>query len=292
LRYQGDLDAALSTIREARSVSDQAAYSSPIKRLFTRYAIMLREGRILGEEGAVNLGRPADAIVILQEALDLTEEAARNDPRDSSIRSRVATSARELGDILRDRDPKRALAVYNLGIQRLTEMGPSLKARRDHAQLLANSSYSLRRLHRVSEAKARIETAFAILRSTKDFPADRIRLGSYDFAIVRALADHQADTGDLQAALRTYANLLAKIEASQPKPEESLTDAVGLSDVYATIARLDWRAARSTQAGDFECRRLELWQRWDAKLPNNSFIRRQLAAANKLILQNNDDEDE
>jgi hypothetical protein len=117
-------------------------------------------------------------------------------------------------------------------------------------------------------------------------------LGSYDFAIVRALADYQADTGKLQVALRTYQDLLAKIEASQPKPEESLADAVGMSDIYATIARLDWLAARSTQAGDFECRRLDLWNRWDAKLPNNSFIRRQLGEAKKSFLQDNDDEDE
>jgi hypothetical protein len=30
-----------------------------------------------------------------------------------------------------------------------------------------------------------------------------------------------------------------------------------------------------------EARRLELWRHWDAKRPNNNFVRRQLEAANR-----------
>src|SRR5262249_20379031 len=151
-------------------------YPSKAARLFSVFGVLMREGRILGEDDAVNLDRPAEAIEVLQKALDMIEEATHEDASDSASRARVAESARELGDILRDRDPQRALTVYDLGIQRLGEMGNSLKARRDRAQLLANSSYALRHLHRVSEAKARIDTAFAILSDIKDYPAERIPL--------------------------------------------------------------------------------------------------------------------
>ena len=283
LRYQGDLEGAFSTIQEARKLSEQAAYPSQSARLFTLSGVMLREGRILGEDDAVNLGRPAEAIEVLQKALDMTEEAARNDAGDSRSRALVGTAARELGDILRDRDPKRALAVYDLGIQRLGEMRNSLKARRDRGQLLANSAYSLRRLHRASEAKARIDAAFAILKGTKDYPAERISLGSYDYAIVCALADHEADTGDPRRALKIYEELRQKVLASHPKPESVLADAIRLSHVYAATAQLDRRTGRYDLASDLESSRQELWRRWDTKLPNNSFVRRQLNAGNASV---------
>jgi serine/threonine protein kinase len=283
LRYQGDLEGAFRTIQEARELSEQATYPNQSARLFTLYGIMLREGRILGEEEAVNLGRPAEAIEVLQKALDMTEEAARNDAGDSRSRAHVGTVARELGDILRDRDPQRALAVYDLGIQRLGEMRNSLKARRDHAQLLANSSYSLRRLHRNSEAKARIDASFAILKSTKDYPAERIPLGSYDYAIVCALADHETDTGDPRHALETYQGLLSKVWASEPQPETILVDAIRLSHLYTAIAGLNYRTGRNDLASALESNRLELWRRWDVKLPNNSFVRGQLSASSRPI---------
>src|SRR5204863_8045883 len=101
------------------------------------YGVLLREGRILGEEDSVNLGRPAEAIQVLQKTLGMVEAAARKDTSDSACRARLRTTARELGHILRKRDAPRAPAVYDLGIRRLEEMRNSLKARRDRAELLA-----------------------------------------------------------------------------------------------------------------------------------------------------------
>src|SRR5206468_2915396 len=113
-------------------------------RLFKLFGLTVREGLILGEPGAVNLGRPVEAIEILQKALDITEEAASKDPNDSASRLREGTTAWDLGDLLRDRDPRRSLAVYDLGIRRTSETPNSLKARRDRGGLLAKSSYPLR----------------------------------------------------------------------------------------------------------------------------------------------------
>src|ERR1700687_5846264 len=104
-----------------------------------------------------------------QQALDMTQEAIRQDSHDSAIRARVGTISRELGKILRGRDPRRALAVYDVGIQRLGETPKNLRASSDRAALLAQSSYPLRRLYRLSEAKARIGAAFAILKEIKDY---------------------------------------------------------------------------------------------------------------------------
>ena len=98
--------------------------------------------------------------------------------------------------------------------------------------LLAKSSYPLRRLHRPSEAKARIDAAFAILKDTKDYPAERIRLGSHVYTAVCALADHEAETGDPRHALEMYQQLLDKVMATKPDAFDDLRDAPKLSRIY------------------------------------------------------------
>jgi serine/threonine protein kinase len=280
LRYQGDLEGALIAIRQARELAEHAAYASETARMFTLYGVLLREGRILGEEDEVNLGRPAEAIEILQKAVDMLEAAARKDANDSASRGRVGTSSRQLGDILRERDPQRALAVYDLGIQRLGEMRTSVKARRDRAQLLAKSSYVLLRLHRPAEAKSRIDAAVGLLEATKNFPAERLRIGSYEYAIYCAIANREAETGDPGRALENYEEILRKVMAAAPQPETSLPDAVLLSHFYTEMADASRRAGREDRTAELKALRLELWRHWDQRLPHNTFVRRQLDAAN------------
>ncbi len=60
----------------------------------------------------------------------------------------------------------------------------------------------------------------------------------------------------------------------------NLADAVDVSRVYAALAALHRRARRNDLASALEARRLELWRHWDARLPHNNFVRRQLNAAN------------
>jgi hypothetical protein len=69
------------------------------------------------------------------------------------------------------------------------------------------------------------------------------------------------------------------MQAWQPKPEVSLADAVDVSRVYVALARLRHSAHETGLASTLESRRLELWRHWDRNLPNNAFVRRQLAMA-------------
>ena len=280
LRYQGDLDGALDSIRHARELSEQVTYPSANARLYNLYGPLMREADILGEVDAVNLGRPEDAIPVAQSALDMAEEMARRDPKDNSSRIRLGTAAWVLGDMLRNSDPRRALAVYDLGIRRLRETWNSPQAHRDGAVLLAGSSYALRRLHRVAEAKVRIHAALQALREVNDYPAERIRLDGHADAVLSALADYEADTGSPQHALEIYQELLGKISAWPPEPESNLQDAVALSRILREMTRVGRRAGRPDLASDFAGRRLALWKQWEQRLPKNRFVRRQLEAVN------------
>ena len=278
LRYQGDLDGALTAIRTARQLSERATYPSRTARIFNRYGPLLREGLILGERDSVNLDRPGEAIDALRQALELTEEAAREDPKDAASRSRMGTVSLELGAVLRDRDPRGALAVEDLGITRLAEPGDRVEARRDRALLLAESSYALRRLNRSSEARARIDSALALLQQTNDYPAPQVHLGSPAYRVLCAFADHEAAVGNARLALEKYRELLDRIQVTRPDPLGDLRDAPKLAKVYGALAVLYRRTGDAATADRMNSERVDLWRHWQQKLPQNAFIGRQMQA--------------
>jgi tetratricopeptide (TPR) repeat protein len=275
-RLQGDLESALTAIREARSALERMTFNSETVRMLDRYPILLREGFILGEDRGISLERPDEAIVPLNEAFTLTEEAAKRDSNDSTSRSRVGTSSRELGDILRWRQPDQALAVYDTGLRRLREIPKNVRAQRDQALTLANSSYALRNLKRHGESERRVNEALAILTETKDYPAARVALDGPLVAVLQASADHHAATGDPSRSLREYEALLEKVLASQPDVQNDLREAYSLSLLYENLAERQRALGATTQADDSDAKRLALWKHWIGKLPQNPFVLRQL----------------
>ncbi|MGA3324646.1 MAG: serine/threonine-protein kinase [Terriglobia bacterium] len=278
LRFQGDLEGALQDIQEARKIADEAGYPDGTVHMIDEYGILLREGQILGEDGGVNLGRPADAIEPLQKAFDMAEDIARKDPGDAVSRSRMANSGMALGNILRQRDPQRALTIYDLALSRISEARSSLTAKRYQSSLLANSSYPLCRLHRTAEARRRIDSAISILKQTKDLPAERIKLDSDALVVSCAQADYELEEGDPHKAAELFEQLLDRVMAANPDPSSDLRDAPKLSRLYETLARLYRRSGDSTKAEGMQSRRLQLWQGWNRKLPHNHFVLRQIAA--------------
>jgi len=277
LRSKGDLDGALEAAHQAREASEHALYATETERALDLYAVLLREGRILGEDGGINLDRPDDAIADFRQAVQITGKAAEEDPNDQNSRSRFGLCSRSLGDILRHRNPQQALEVYDLAIRRLGEVHNNIRAQRDLATTLANSSYALLRLHRTNEAKQRIDAAFEILRKTKDYPAEKIGLESEACATLGALIDFEATQSDLRPAIETTEQRLKLVMAAKPDPLADLRVATSLSEIYLGAADLYRKAGATAQAEGMQARRLELWHYWDQKLPKNAFVARQLA---------------
>src|SRR5206468_1354266 len=122
MRFSGDLDGALQSIREARRNLDTATFPSESNRRSAWFGVMWREGVILGQYGDIDLDRPDDAIEVLQRVFDAIETWAREDPDDASSRILFATTGSALGNLLRDRDAARALAVYDRSLLRLGEI--------------------------------------------------------------------------------------------------------------------------------------------------------------------------
>jgi hypothetical protein len=89
------------------------------------------------------------------------------------------------------------------------------------------------------------------------------------------LADHEAETGNVERAIEIYRDLLDRLQA---EPDAGLNDAVVFSNIWRSLASLHRRAGHSDIARALDAKRLDLWRRWDRKLPNNPFVLRQIAA--------------
>ncbi len=175
-------------------------------------------------------------------------------------------------------EPRRAIAIYDEVLRRLAEVKNNSRARREEVRALVWSTYPLRQIGRFGEAGKLLDTAFFRLNELKLYPAEQVELGSEPDDALRALAEYEAGSGNVQRGIEIYQQLLRQIMASQPKPESDLADATSFSNLYAALAALHRRARQVGVGMEVEARRLELWKQWASKLPNNSFVLRQIAA--------------
>jgi tRNA A-37 threonylcarbamoyl transferase component Bud32/tetratricopeptide (TPR) repeat protein len=283
-RFSGDLAGALNAAREAKPVARRAMKPNDSLSVFAYHGVIWREALILGEKHNINLGRQTEAIPLLEEAVALAEDLARQDPKDYTSRTYVAMAAVDLGDILRDIDPRKSLAAYDHAARRSEEMPGNAKLMSYAAWALSGSAYSLRRLAQPADAQRRIDKAFDVLRAMDYYPATQVELGEDVDAVLRAQAVHYLETGQNEKAYQAFRELLRLIEATHPRPESDLRHANGLSRTYEALTLACRRTNRGEEASNWERKRTESWQAWDRKLPNNPFVQRQLAASSQFCV--------
>jgi tetratricopeptide (TPR) repeat protein len=278
-RDRGALDEALQHYREAAGILEPPPGTIDQQGRTLNFARGLtEEGRVLGDDHSVNLARPEEALVLVQRAFRIVDEIAHQDPSDANSRGHLSTSGRLLANLLRQLDDRQALDAYDHVLRHLAEVTNNPRFRRDEVRALAGSSYPLQRLGRSAEARQRLDAAFDRLRLLKLYPADQVGLGSEADDALRALADFEVNNGNLARAMEIHQELLDRISAAKPNPENRLADAADLSRLYSSMAALQRRSGKADQASDLDTRRLKLWQHWERKLPNNLFVLRQLAA--------------
>jgi hypothetical protein len=230
----------------------------------------------LGEENAISLGRPREAAEYFERAMDIALNHVLQDANDADSRFAFADEAIKLSAILRHSDPGRAVALYDAALRRLAEIKNNSRARRYEVRALAGSTYPLRQTGRVSEARKRLDLGFSLLSQMKLYPANGVESGSEADRALRALAEHEAGTGNSRRAIVIYEELAGKLQASGLKSESNLFHALSLSNLYKAMGALYRRDRRPQTAADVDSRRRDIWRHWDRKLPNNSFVRRQL----------------
>ncbi len=280
---QGRLDESLLAVREATRILEPAPGEKSVGKPLAYVSALIRAGSILDEEGGISLNRPDEALTYLQHARDIAEDLAQHDPNQFGSRERVFSANVMMSGILSRSDPSRALELCDQALSRLAEIKERPIARLHEAETLARSTYALRRLGRGAEAHRRLDLAFDKLRKLGAYPSDTVKPGSEVDKTLSALADYEAENGNVQRSIAVYEELLRKGAAAGAKPRSSLSDAVQQSRVFAALSALYPQAHKTDSQSAVESRRLELWKYWDSQLPGNSFVRHQLEAANKSV---------
>lgn len=184
------------------------------KALLQNFGLALtKEGRILGEDGEVSLGRSEEAVQSLERAFKIEDELVHRDSMDQGPRGLLAMAGISLADIVRHMDARRALDIYEHTLRHLAEIRGNRSFQRYEVNVLAGSSYALRSAGRSAEARQRLDGAFERLRQLKLYPAEMIDSGSEAGETLRALADHEAGTGNTAHAVEVYQELLDKLAA-------------------------------------------------------------------------------
>jgi tetratricopeptide (TPR) repeat protein len=279
LRSTGDLDGALAAAREAVRLLEPPPGDSGVGRAMGFVGALVTQAAILGETNSVSMGRTSEAIAYHERAYEIAMGFVRKDANDSQSRFLAAIAGARLSGLLEDMDPRRALALNDDVLLRLSEIKNNTRARRNEVPALVRAARLLRRLGRSADARKQLETGFARLRDLKMYPAEQVELGSEPDEAVRGLAELEASEGNTRAGIQLYEELLARINASKPKPELRLSDAHDLSTLYAAMGALYRKAGQPERSAAMEARRQELWRHWDRKLPKNVFVRKQLDEA-------------
>ena len=280
LQTRGDLDEALTTIQESIRLLDPGPdWTTKISQTLNFLHALTYEGRILGQDNGISLGRPQDALQPLQQAFDRADAIVHRDPNDHASRGDLAVAAITMGGILRHSDARKALDVYDHALRHLAEVKGDVHLQRYQINLLAGSSYALGKLGRTSEARQRLQAALGQLKELKFYPSDRVDLGSEAGETLQALADLEVENGNLPHAIEIYEELLSKMDPAESDAEFNLEDAVHVSTLCTSAANAYSRAHRMERVSAMESRRLELWRRWAQKLPNNAFVHQQLKSA-------------
>jgi serine/threonine protein kinase len=280
LRQSGDLEGALKTADETVELQEPQAAEGHPAMLINLGDALISKGMILGRADAEpSLGRSDEAFAAFQRAVDIADELARKDSVDYLSRHKEAAYALESGNLLRHRDARKALAVYDQALARIREAKSNSSTRQhDEAELLAASSYPLRWTGRTSEAQRRIELAFQMLHQAHIYPADKIEPMSDAYHALQAQADHYSETGQMHRAVDAYRQLLNKLAVWGSKPETDLRDATCLSRTWTALANLLRRTGQADEAARLEAQRTELWNHWSGELPNAQFLLRQSLA--------------
>jgi serine/threonine protein kinase/tetratricopeptide (TPR) repeat protein len=275
---RGQLDEALAAAHQASQSLERFADETVTRKI--QYALaLIREAEILAHPSRINLGRPHEAIPLVEKAFAMTDEVASRDPGESTSRLQLPLSGSLLAVLIRDADPARALAICDRVLLRAGELKNNTLARLAEVGALTDSSYPLRALHRNAEAHARLNTAFAKLAEAKQYPGAPVTLRSEAAEALSALADDESARGNPAHAADIHQKMVDQVLAAGPKVETDLADAAEVSRLFGLQAALDRRAGRTAEAAALDERRNQLWQRWEKALPGNAFVARQLASA-------------
>ncbi len=277
LRYDGQLEKSLAVLDEARQTLEKLPEGK--RQQIELSAVLYYIGLVNSESDALGLDRPAAAIPALERSVAISRKLMAADRKDHGARVDFVQSELRLASLLRFTHPSAAIPLFDEAweVIRAEPEGSFLRAEY-MTRVAAESTYALRDLGRAAEARRRL-TEVKTMFYPKALAGNMVPSAySAEQDLVEAEADLQAASGNPKAAIATYRLLLGKYQATNYRPRESLIDALALSSMQDRLTAL-CRQAGDAAADGIAADRMALWQYWNRRLENNSFVLHQLNAA-------------
>jgi len=125
-----------------RILEPEAGNTDQIQAMNFIFAL-IKEARILGEDGRISLGRSEEAAAVFERAFKSADRLVHQDPNDQVTRGRLALAGLGLANILRHSDARSSLDIYDHTFGHMTEIRDNSSFRRFEVSALAGSTYPL-----------------------------------------------------------------------------------------------------------------------------------------------------
>jgi serine/threonine protein kinase len=269
LRATGDLYGAVEAFQQSLAVLEQMAADKPdhYKAQVNMANVHAALARNLGDSNSPSLRQTDAAVKHFEESLRIGRRLMALDANESQIRYNHSLAAWRLGDTLRDRDPKSALARYDEAVVILRPMTGN-RGNRDISLVgvLAESTFALRALGRDSEAGPRIEEAAGICDPYRTQAAAVYETCSE--CISRAVAALALAKGHPLAAVTAHQEWLkvAQREKTLERAKEDIYSAYVLTNRYRLLRESLLAAGLKAEADQTDLKRRALVAVWKGKL--------------------------
>jgi serine/threonine protein kinase len=298
LSVKGDLAGARKHYEHAVALLEQVVRAEPqstdyLQSLEEAYR---RSGELQGNHSYFHFGNPDLAESHLRKALEIAEDLVKRDPRDAQAQGELSKVLRQLGAVLRTREPNEAVQLYNRAKEILEslmrEASGDLNYRRDLANTHLGLSYALHGMKKTKAAIQEIEAALAMQRELSGRIRAHRAVHEDMFDALLALSAFQLDSRDftrarasLDEALSTAQFLHAQSKGSL-YPERCLALASQkFGDYHALLASgglMGDRAGHLASAEQWYERAVEIWSKWrrqDVAMPYSLDREREVAMA-------------
>jgi hypothetical protein len=222
--------------------------------------------RVLGDPNAPSLGQTDAAVKHLEESLRIGRRLMALDANESLIRYNHSLAARQLGDALRARDPRTALARYDEAVVILrTLTGRPFNRDVPLAMALAESTFALRAIGRDSESNGRIEEAAGICEPYRTREAG---YADCNESVSRAVAGRALARGRPREAVAAHREWLkvAELARMPDTAKENILHAFSLTRRYRLLRESLLATGLMAEADDADRKRRALVEMWKAKL--------------------------
>jgi tetratricopeptide (TPR) repeat protein len=278
----GPLPQARASYQHAAAIRQQLCEHQP-NNLQYRQGLFVADtdlGNVLGGARAINMGDSAGAFSMYREALRIAEDLTAQDPKEGWARTGLAIAYTNMGDAVRNRNPRQALDWYHRALSIMDGLPAdtlnSTDVRRSQAQCREGIAEALRRTGNRPAALVEWQKTLAIWNSVAEAEPDR---ADTQYELLRStcrLSDLERELRNTAKAIEERNRALAVIDRVAGQ-HSSLNFLRELAGCYEVFGRMETQMARGTELSESDRlahrKESEDWYRKSVDVWNKLFSR-------------------